>query len=298
MSQPIVAALVALPLLGGCFAVAQVTGLGATVTDINVADGRGDEKYIRDVCAGKRLAKDKESKDYACFFAEKYDKPKKALEADCGSIMAAYDDSPKDELSFVIQMSKKIADCGLYAELFEQVVHYGNHNEGVKILDSLASSGYPVKDEWSKYLSSHQGSQFFPAEEEAYIKYGLSHIGAWLVQGGHKDLCASTARAAAGASEAAQVWVMPYFTDATCKEGIPLMVGLLGSSNPTHRKWSCQALAKIGDKSSGAKVKILAETDAHVVEREEVRGNNVYLVKEYPVRDACQQAYGQIQLRY
>lgn len=288
-------------LLGG-LGLGEVGGIGEKPADnssINSASSRGDEAYLEKVCNGETPARQDSDKEYACNRLERLRAPKKALAVSCDDLQKAYEDAPKDDRKFVAAMSEKMAECGHYPYLFEHVIHWGNNNEGVEILQSLEKNGKPVEEEFGKYLESHKGAMFFATTQSKKndVLYGIAHITKWLMGKGSTQHCAAIANAATGANIYARVSVMTYFKEAKCKEGVPLATELLAEDMPGDRTLGCRILGAIGDASVLGKVKIVAETDGYSTIKEEERNGRVWATKVYPVRDACLEASGKIKLR-
>ena len=120
------------------------------------------------------------------------------------------------------------------------------------------------------------------------------------VAGGHGHLghCATVVRAVTGAAQDVRTRALPYFAAATCADATPVAVGLLASTDPEHRKWACDALATFGDASAVRALEVIAQRDGFEELRDqESTSGRVYVVKAYPIREACSAAASQIALR-
>ena len=259
--------------------------------DVKAAKERKDVAWLKQVCDGEMRVKYDMVKYDACQYQKELDATGGATgKTDCGTVVERYKAAPKQDDGFVITMSKEMASCGKYTELFELVAHWGDDGRVLIALDSAS-----LDDEFEKYAKSHIGPSFLNIE---HGDHAMRHISHWLEKKRHFGHCESVAEAAKDADEKVRAWSLPYLREAKCKTGIPIAVGLLTSDKPSHRMWACQALAHFGDASVLPKVKILANTDSFH-ELQEVRGNSgaMYATKVYPVREACVAAAGKIELR-
>ncbi len=92
--------------------------------------------------------------------------------------------------------------------------------------------------------------------------------------------------------------LLPFFTNKKCATETRTVAGeLLASSVPEYRMDACLALRDLRDKTHLAKMRRLAETDpARSIEKER-QGYWTYAFVTHPVRETCQQAVNQIELR-
>lgn len=293
-----VAAVLFMTLATGCGFAAGLLA-PADITSVNSAVSRKDEAWLDKVCKGEYPARKDSDKEYACHQLDRLRGPSKALAASCEEVIKSYEDAPKEDFTFVSAMGNKMAECGHYSYLFEHVVHWGNGNEGVKLLNELEDKGKPMEAEFKKYLESHKGPQYFAVKDGAKndVLYGMDHITQWLIGKGRTQLCGAFAESAKGAGLVSRVATMDYFKQAKCKEGIPLATELLLEELPGDRILGCEILGAIGDGSVLEKVKIVAESDGFSTVKEEERNGRVWATKVYPVRDACLEASGKIKLR-
>lgn len=188
----------------------------------------------------------------------------------------------------------KLIDCGAGAYIFEKLAHYGEMGSkadsvlALKEADKRSNGG--LKKLFVEYAEANSGDSFLNDE---HGEFAANHIGNWLEQSQHKDLCKPLTTAVTGASEKIRANILFYFSDNNCKEALPIATELLASSSPQHRLYACNNLADFGDKSVLKKVKTLAETDTYY----EIQQRDGFGVKVFVVADACKQAFGKIQLR-
>ena len=122
----------------------------------------------------------------------------------------------------------------------------------------------------------------------------------WLVRKQDKARCGDL-EAATRDSKKPHPWrgvLLPFFVDKKCAaETKQVATELLASSWAEDRMDACRALQGLGDKSQLAKMKRLAETDpARSLERQG-SGFWEYAFVTHPVREACQGAINQLELR-
>ncbi len=189
----------------------------------------------------------------------------------------------------------RFAKCNDYKDIFEKLTHVGDFgpgSAGEKVLKGLDKDG-SLEAEFVKYAEANQGRAFLATDHDDYV---ANHIANWLVKRKAFKNCAVIANAAKDSSENVRANMLFYFSDAGCnKETNEIGVGLLTSDKANHRRLACANLGKTGDHHAAEKVKILAETDAFMqVVQDRASGA---LLKEYTVREACQQAYGKMRLR-
>ena len=252
------------------------------------AEKNGDVAYLKKVCAGEVRLRYEGDKGEACDWLAK----REALNTpvDCDTVVKVYEQSPKAESAFQLKMGKKFVECGKIKETFETLVP-----DSFELLNVLEDGGVNMDAAWVKYLQENKGSGFMATKN---VVAAMRKINDWLAKKAHLGHCAETLAAATGASEAARVWVMPYYSEAQCKDGAPMVAELLLSDTADHRMWACNALGAIGGKAVLAKVQTLAQSDGFSTLREtQAASGNVYGVKVYPVREACEAAAGKIKLR-
>ena len=252
------------------------------------AEKTGDVAYLTKVCGGEVRLRYEGDKQEACNWLKK----REAMDTpvDCDTVLKVYEQSPKSESAFQLKMGKKFVECGKIKETFETLVP-----ASFDLLVALENDGVDVDAAWLKYLKENKGPGFMATKD---VEDAMRKINVWLEKKAHLGHCAETLAAATGASEKARVWVMPYYSEAKCKDGAPMVAELLLSDNADHRMWACNALAVIGSKAMLSKVETLAQSDGFSTLREtQAASGNVYGVKVYPVREACEAAAGKIKLR-
>ena len=259
--------------------------------EVDKANAYRDLATLDKICAGEvRLRYDRD-KERACTYAARH----RAVEGDCASLVERYESTTKD-WKMQKTMGEQFATCEMYTEFFEQVVHWGNQDEGVRLLAHLDEAGHPMEEKFAAYAQSHQGASFMNiGENEA--KFALDYIGKWLVAKGSTGHCDVVVEAARDAKEIAKVWVMPYLKKSGCAAGAEIATDLLLSDSAQHRVWACQALGEIGAAKHLKAIHTMAENDGFSQVREEQRDGRIWAVKEWPVRDACRAAYGKVDLR-
>ena len=277
----------------GCGSLLQQLKVVST-SEIRKADQENNITFLKEVCDGTR-----NSRPYTKTEACRMLKTRESLQGTCDNVMERFKKTTLKRKT-IDHFALEMAECGMWTEFFEEIAHLGNAKRQPALSyveQKMKAKKVSVKAKYIEYLNQHKGKKFF-ALKKLETRYALQHIGNWLVDSNHLDLCNQVVASAKGASEIAQVWTLPYLTEAKCtKKGSKIAQGLLASDYADHRKWSCNALAKIGNKSHIKKLKILATTDSFKRIREERRGGRIWAVEEYPVRDACKAAMGKIQLR-
>ena len=269
----------------------------ANRTSIMRAANSKQWEYITRVCEGTIPAETPNVKDYACKYQAEKDGPNKIKSVACDEVIEAYGAYQPKSLDFQHAAGAKYAECDLWTELFEQVVHWGNADQGVKVLKKLEQDGTPVQKEYVRYLQSHIGKDYFNLSANNEIKFSLDYIGKWLIANGHTDLCDEVVASASGSSEWAKVWTLPYLKKASCTNGSSIANELLLSDNHDHHLWACQTLGSIGGKRELKKTKVLSKSDPYVVVKKEIRNDRLYEIKIYPVREACLAESGKIEIR-
>jgi hypothetical protein len=292
----------AVAFLSGCQPFSQIrssngsrnkTDNRVVTADINDAADRQDIDFLRTVCNGGRPTRFADGKEYACDRLKRLESRQQALGADCVNVRATFDTSDTHDADYVTAMAKKIAGCGHWEHVFQAILLKGNNKAGVQMLMALDNDGFPVEQEWAKYLDTHVGPNFFPVEHLELLwgvsEHPMDRIGDWLIAKGRTQYCPEVAKAAKSARDSARAGAMRYLTTAVCKEGLAILVSVLASDNEEHRLLACKALGAVGGKDELEKVLIVAQTDP----ASEVQDR----VKTYPLREACLAAAGKIQLR-
>jgi len=269
--------------------------------DIQAAKEQGDMALLKKVCDGEARVRYDSSKSEACTAIKRAEAvsggtAKDGTKGGCDTLVKRYEETSQDWDTHKA-LAKQFVECKFYKQLFEMVVHWGNSNEGTRLLGELEDEGHPIEAEFVKYANEHKGAKFL-AVKKVETKFALKAIGGWLTKKGHTGHCKLYGEVAQGASETARVWMMPYLKDSKCKEGVGVAVELLLSDSATHRRWACQTLAVVGTPKEIRKLKVLAQTDSYSQVREEQRNGRIWAVKEWPVREACKSAVGKIQLRH
>jgi hypothetical protein len=213
---------------------------------------------------------------------------------DCDRSVAIFEQGPTGASNYLVDISKKLAECDRYPAIFEGVMPLSS--DGGKLLVALEQAGKPVEAKFIEYAKGHGGAAFLPVED---APHGLSNISQWLLAAGHKNECQVLATAVTGASEDLHYAALGYFRDAPCKtEAVSVAAGLLTSETASHRLAACEVLGLLGDEAQSKKLALLAETDAYSELQEEQAGSGAtYASRVYPVRDACRAAAGKIALR-
>lgn len=286
--------------MAGCATVSGMMGTVIPIThpQVQYALKNNDADTLKKICSGEWKVDVFNDKDAACDYVRKTETQAAvaaAASAPCDQLSASYAKLAKTRQEDITVFGKAFAKCGMYKELFENVAHWGNNNEGARILKDVEAAGFPVEQEFVKYAKANPGVKFLPIDSP---DYGLRHINLFLIQKGSLQHCPVYAAAAKGAKEEVKVWMLPYFREAKCKEGLPIAHEILLSSSPKYRIWACDALADFGDTASLKKVSTLASTDGYSEVREQ-QGNDgrVWGMKVFPVQDACKEAAGKIKLR-
>ncbi|MBI3073450.1 MAG: hypothetical protein HYY84_15165 [Deltaproteobacteria bacterium] len=224
-------------------------------------------------------------------------------DGNCATVVKRYEEagwiSGESHADHYAKWARRFVKCNNFAAIFENLAHrgdYGKGGEGVKLLQSLEKDGVPVVAEFVKYAKTHKGRRFLRIK---MMSYAANHIGNWLVEGGHLDHCGVLSAALADADELLRAGILFYFTEAKCmKEGRALGVGLLAADRADSRRLACANLASTGDASVLKKLRIVSDSDGYNVVQERRGGDGrIYGVRVYPVREACKQAMGKIQLR-
>ena len=199
----------------------------------------------------------------------------------------------------------KIVQCKRWDLLFEDEVEVGTmgpSSHGEKILTELEAAGVPVYDEFLAYIAA-KGADFISGKTDmavtgraGQVEAIVNHLGNWLVRAKRFERCDQIFTAWKDARPALRASALFYFSDeaapAACKKrGVQMALPLLDSDNVWHRRAACSNLGNLGDKSVVPRLKVLATGDGywevHVIDGREV--------KEYPLRDICQQAVVRLQ---
>lgn len=283
-----------------CASMSNMMGTVIPIThpQIQYAMKNKDLDMLKKVCSGEWKVDVQSDRNISCDVvrkAEAEEAAKNASNIPCEQLSETYKNVPKDSEATVTAFGKAFAKCGMYKELFEQVAHWGNSGEGVRILNTVEAAGFPVEQEFVKYAKANPGPKFMNTDT---TQYNLDYITKYLIKKGSLGHCATLAAAGKGASEVARVWMLPYFRAAKCKEGLPITHELLLSNTPKYRMWACDALGDYGDATSLKKANTLGANDGYSeVQEQQGSDGRVWGMKVYPVQDACKEAAGKIKLR-
>jgi len=222
---------------------------------------------------------------------------------DCTTVVERFRAAPDPKIGFAIEHSSKwaerLAKCEKFKEVFEEIAHLGEGGDkspGVQVLLKLEQNGVPLMAAFDTYAKENGGAAFLNIKAASYAG---SHVASWLILGGHLDQCPLLAKALTDSPEGVRASMLVYFIEAKCKpQGVALAQSLLTAKEDYHRATGCRTLGEIGDSSVVKKLKILAESDStFVVQEQQGNDGRVHAVKVFPVRDACKEAVGKIQLR-
>lgn len=227
--------------------------------DLHEAKKKGDVEFLNSVCSGA-IETRSDIRPVACSMA-KTTKPKaNLLESGCETIVQDFLDTGTSKQDVARHVAGKVAECGLYTELFEKVAQWGQNNDGATFLKELEAQGLPVAAQWDLYLKSHAGKAFFANQKDTHVEYGLKHIGAWLLTKPGKKACADLSTAALASSELARASLLPFAEKAGCREAAALVKSLLPSKSVNYRKRACRVLGEIGNASDAAAADSVART--------------------------------------
>ena len=266
-------------------------GYDACKNAVSWAYDSGDTAYLKSICATpddeyRLTSYGKSAKGAACERIEQGGAVKELADAPCAGLGAKVD-AAFDADKFRLQqdfatVAKKLYTCGDYATLFGTLVGKtyakGDTRIGVTILAGLQAGGANVVAALTDYLSMPKPSL-------------RANLGEWLEREKNTAMCAPLAKALTAKDDVTETYALLfYFANSQCKEGIPLALGVLRSTDGGQREAACVNLARLGTKKEIPKIKIVADSDHYAV-----RLDNGAV--HYPVRVACTGAVGSIQLR-
>lgn len=213
---------------------------------------------------------------------------KKAL-ADCGQLEATWTSfrtglarDAEDELYFAVGL--RAVECKAWDFVWTKLVAEGER--GPVLLTKIAQSGVALDAELMTYLAAHKDAPFGFEYGDSAAAHSLS----WLRKAGKVGKCERFLPYAKKADALSLGDWLNFFADTECKAATPLAVARLKATDPYVRRQACAVIGKLGGKKDIAKLKILVKRDP---EYKIERGN----VKTYWVREACDAAIGEIQLR-
>jgi len=190
---------------------------------------------------------------------------------------------------------KKYVECGLWNEVFEDLMGYiplgwvwadlpPGRYLGRVALQEQQDAGVDVELRFGEYIKKSSG-KLFPNNPEA----SAGEVAQFLAKNSKFKHCSTLAPLVAAADAGVIYQWLPFFEVAGCKEARSVAVVNLTASHPYHRIQACLVLGKIGTKAELPKVKALAEGDgfSEIVNR----------VQIYPVRDRCSSAAANISVR-
>jgi hypothetical protein len=271
-------------LAGGCGALAQP----ANGIDIIHAKQRDDITYLQEVCSGQRPAAHPNVKNSACNVL----KDKTAAQStDCSTLVQRFEAAPKTSERDTNALMLQFDRCAMHKAFFETAAWYGSG----AVMDDFDDA--KLNAAVASYAASHVGPAFLPHSDASRGGYAMRHLSNWLVQHKHLEHCAVLAKAVDGAAEPVRAWAIPYFKATQCAAATGATASLLTSQNPEFRLWACQGLGAYGTAAAEGKLKAVAETDGFSEIREETVNGRLYATKQFPIRIACAQAFGQVQVR-
>lgn len=163
-----------------------------------------------------------------------------------------------------------------------------------------------IKRGWSARgdFRENKNLSMFPTKElrsrlGAYLKSNNIECGKgcfdvmyfWLEANGSTADCPDLRKALPKVSDYGQSTFLGYFENKGCKtDAIAVATDFLQSPEPGMRITGCETLGRVGTTASVRKMKALADRDAYSVVRKRVQ--------VYPVRDACNGAIAQLELRH
>ncbi len=222
------------------------------------------------------------------------------VDGSCGDLTARYEKAthPSTEpAKYYGRWATRFAKCNDYKTVFEKIAHVGDMGQGSageQILSHLTREGLPIEAEFVKYAEANRGPSFLGGE---HSEFAANHIGNWLDKQKAFGSCGAIGAATLGSSEPVRANILFYFAHGNCvKETTAIGKSLLTSNVPNNRRLACVNLGNAGDKSAARDVKILAETDSFNEVVQDQRSGA--LLKQWTVREMCQEAYGKIQLRH
>jgi len=306
LKWPRYVALWILVVASGCAGMTKELGAGKKRDgwrEVNQAIQAKDEAQLKTLCDDESLGPNNNTSPRykACREVEALQADKDT--GDCTTVVERFRAAPGPKIGFALEHSTKwagrLAKCEKFKEIFEEIAHLGeggDRSPGVQALLKLEQSGVPLMAAFDAYAKENGGAAFLNIKAASYAG---SHVASWLILAGHLDQCPLLAKALTDSQDGVRASMLVYFTEAKCKpQGVALAQSLLTAKEDYHRVAACKTLGEIGDSSVVKKLKILAESDSSFIVQEQ-RGNDgrVHAVKVFPVRDACKDAVGKIQLR-
>ena len=186
-------------------------------------------------------------------------------------------------------IATRLAKCGDYDYVFQDMIHWGQHVAGAvgrRALEAMDKAGLPVENAYISWLKKQSSAPY----DHKLGPYALDHYLNWrLAKGGDID-CGQYVKPWSifdGPEEMA--WIYVFYRGTKCKASADWVTKGLVSPRAKTRHRACKTLGLVGNKSHTKNMSVLAKSDGTF---KIVRYNKVYWV-----RDMCQQAVGQINMR-
>ena len=196
-----------------------------------------------------------------------------------------------------VKGGKKLAECGKWDYVIEQMAHWGQNDKGMgyHLIEAMGTSG----TDWEKQVIAYadrKGSQVFTFE---HANYFLSHLVDYLVN--HEKMnCKPYIAIAEKTPDAAFGPFNWYFRKTMCDEAAEIISKRLTSDSHKLRGGACTSLGLLGTKKKHLKkLSLLAKKDAYYWLKEKDSEGRTLIppVKVYDVRTQCAEAANKLELK-
>lgn len=173
--------------------------------------------------------------------------------------------------------SVMLAKCEKWGYIFSELLYGFGKNEGFYMMKKLEEKGYKPSKRFASWISESKN----PYGTRRNSHFAMMQAIGWMKHRRHYGFCGSMIKAAKNMTNThAQVALLDYFYNASCKDAIPVVVPRLRNDWARARHQACTVLGRIGGKEELRKVQTLANTDTNLT-----------------VRVKCRKAAGRISLR-
>lgn len=263
--------------------------------DVKAAEAAKDLEKLKTACKTGMLGEDKlgySDKKSACAATGRLMEAEMA-KVDCKEIKNYFESSKEVSSSIRTQLhgayGLRAAECDQWTVVFEDLMHWGQVStsaSGYKLLVKIAEAGKPLEAKFVEYLKN--------TEQPLNIKfsnYAMAHYTMWRAKQNSGEPCSTYAGQAKKLNAGGKYYMLNYFLNKKCAEGMPLALESLASDGANTRILGCRFIAKHGNATHIKKLQILADRDGYNY----VSKKNYQRI--YPVRNVCGDAIAKIKVR-
>ena len=195
----------------------------------------------------------------------------------------------------LVHIAERFIGCKQWSFVWRRMAHLGNRysDQGGQLLEGLHAKGHKLAREMHRFIRKH-GRRAFRFKHANYM---TDHFTTFLKRHGDATKCKSWFAAANDAPDKVFGNWNWYFRTVKCQGAERLAAKRLLSARSGTRAGACRTLGVLGGKKHLRKVLILARTDSYSRIKEVRRNNRIWATRIWPVRVACREAAGKIQLR-